>query len=107
MPALQLTLPGGLEVTSAAHLFDSYEYKIVVLDRGAAVFHELRTAMGRENLIAGLRAFYELGRTETWLGEYDLVVALDSATGGSWEAFLTDWLFNIDDYVEQEIEWLD
>ena len=107
VPALQLTLPGGLEVTSAAHLFDSYEYKIVVLDRGTAVFHELRTAMGRENLIAGLRAFYELGRTETWLGEYDLVAALDSATGGSWEAFLTDWLFNIDDYVEQEIEWLD
>lgn len=107
VPSLQFTLPGGLEVTSAANLFDAYEYEVIVLDRGAAVFHELRTAMGREALIAGLRAFYEMGRTEAWLGEYDLVAALDSASGGSWENFLTDWLFNIDDYVNQEIEWLD
>ena len=32
------------------------------------------------------------------VGEYDLVSALDDASGGDWEAFLTDWLFNVADY---------
>ena len=107
VPALQLTIPGGLVVTSDAALFTSSEYDIVVRDRGAAVFHELRTAMGREELIAGLRAFYALGRQTDVLTEMDLVRCLDEASGGSWEKFLTDWVFNVGDYVNQTIDWLD
>lgn len=107
VPALQLTMPGGLTVTSAAGLFTADEYRIIVEERGAAVFHELRRAMGREALIAGLRRFVEKGRSAAVLGEYDLVAALDEASGGSWEAFLTDWLFNIGDYNIQAIDWLD
>ena len=76
-------------------------------DRGAAVFHELRTAMGREDLIAGLRRFYEMGSDGAVLTEMDLVDALDAASGGHWEKFLTDWVFNIGDYVNQTIDWLD
>lgn len=107
VPALQLTIPGGLVVTSDASLFTSNEYDIVVRDRGAAVFHELRTAMGRDGLIEGLRAFYELGRRSDVLTEMDLVRCLDETSGGSWEKFLTDWVFNIGDYVDQTIDWLD
>ena len=107
VPALQLTIPGGLVVTSDAALFTSDEYDIVVRDRGAAVFHELRTAMGREELIAGLRAFYELGQQTDVLTEMDLVCCLDETSGGSWEKFLTDWVFNVGDYVNQTIDWLD
>ena len=107
VPALQLTMPGGLNVTSAANLFRRSEYRVVVLDRGAAVLHELRSAMGREDLLAGLRGFCEMGADREALGEYDLVAALDAASGGSWEAFLTDWLFNISDYANQSIDWLD
>lgn len=107
VPALQLTIPGGLAVTSDASLFTSGEYDIVVRDRGAAVFHELRTAMGRDELIAGLRAFYELGQQSDVLTEMDLVRCLDETSGGSWEKFLTDWVFNIGDYVDQTIDWLD
>lgn len=107
VPALQLTIPGGLVVTSDAPLFTPGEYDIVVRDRGAAVFHELRTAMGRDGLIAGLRAFYELGRRSDELTEMDLVRCLDETSGGSWEKFLTDWVFNIGDYVDQTIDWLD
>ena len=107
VPALQLTIPGGLVVTSDASLFTAGEYDIVVRDRGAAVFHELRTAMGRDELIAGLRAFYELGQRTDVLTEMDLVRCLDETSGGSWEKFLTDWVFNIGDYVDQTIDWLD
>ena len=107
VPALQLTIPGGLVVTSDASLFTSGEYDIVVRDRGAAVFHELRTAMGRDELIAGLRAFYELGLRTDVLTEMDLVRCLDETSGKSWEKFLTDWVFNVGDYVDQTIDWLD
>ncbi len=107
VPALQLTIPGGLVVTSDASLFTASEYGIVVRDRGAAVFHELRTAMGREELIDGLRAFYQLGQQTDVLTEMDLVRCLDETSGKSWEKFLTDWVFNIGDYVDQSIDWLD
>ena len=107
VPALQLTIPGGLVVTSDASLFTASEYGIVVRDRGAAVFHELRTAMGREELIDGLRAFYQLGLQTDVLTEMDLVRCLDETSGRSWERFLTDWVFNVGDYVDQTIDWLD
>ena len=105
--SLQLTIPGGLTVTSDAALFTAAEYEIIVKDRGAAVFHELYTAMGRDALIAGLRLFYQKGLDADVLTEMDLVDALDAASGKSWEKFLTDWVFNIGDYVNQSIDWLD
>ena len=105
--SLQLTIPGGLNVTSDASLFTENEYEIVVVNRGAAVFHELRTAMGREELIEGLKIFHQKGMETEVLTEMDLVHALDEASGKSWEAFLTDWVFNIGDYVQQDIYWLD
>lgn len=107
VPSLQMTIPGGLRINSSGDLFTAREHEIVVLNRGAAVFHELRTAMGREKLIAGLRNFYETGLRRDVLTEMDLVEAMDAASGGSWEKFLTDWVFNIDQYVNQSIDWLD
>jgi len=105
--ALQLTIPGGLVVSSDASLFTEYEYEIVVRQRGAVVFHELYTAMGRENLIAALKRFHEKGLAVDVLTEMDLVNALDEASGGSWKKYLTDWVFNVGDYVNQDIFWLD
>lgn len=105
--ALQLTIPGGLVVSSDASLFTEYEYEIVVRQRGAVVFHELYTAMGRENLLAALRLFYEKGLAVDVLTEMDLVNALEDASGKSWKNYLTDWVFNVGDYVNQDIFWLD
>lgn len=105
--SLQLTIPGGLNVVSDAALFTAEEYEIVVKNRGAAVFHELRVAMGRDDLIAGLKRFHQKGLGTDVLTEMDLVDALDEASGGSWEKFLTDWVFNVGDYVNQSIDWLD
>lgn len=105
--ALQLTIPGGLMVTSDAGLFTSYEYEVVVLCRGAVVMHEMRNAVGRENMLLALRYFYEMGADGHTLTEMELVEAFDAVTGGSWEKFLTDWAFNVGDYVDQTIVWFE
>ena len=98
LPEAQYTLPGGVEVTSSAAILTAGEYESLVLGRGALVMHEMRTAMGEETFLAALRLFYERGLEMDVVGEYDLVSALDDASGGDWEAFLTDWLFNVADY---------
>ena len=105
--SLQLTIPGGLTVTSDAGLFDEKEYEIVVRRRGAVVMHELRNAMGREEMLAGLKHFYEMGKDGHTLSELELVDAFDTVSGGSWESFLTDWVFNVGDYVNQNIDWFE
>ena len=104
--ALQLTIPGGLNVTSDAALFDQKQYDIVVKIRGAAVLHELREAMGLEALLDGLERFYELGQDGHILSEGDFVDCMDAASGRSWRDFLTDWVFNVGDYVNQPIDFL-
>ena len=103
--ALQQTVPGGLNVTSDAMRFDADSYRLVVRQRGAVVLHELRLAMGLEGFIAGLKTFREMGADGHTLTEREFVAAMDAATGESWEAFLTDWLFNVGDYVQQDMSW--
>ena len=104
--ALQLTIPGGLTVTSDASLFTAKNYDIVVMKRGATVLYELREAMGLDKLLDGLKRFYEMGQDGRTLTEMDFVHCMDDASGKSWEAFLTDWVFNVGDYVNQPIDWL-
>ena len=103
---LQLTIPGGLNVTSDASRFNAREYAVIVLTRGAVVLHELRQAMGLEPMLEGLGNFYRLGQDGRTLTEMDFVHCMNEADGGDWEDFLTDWVFNVDDYVNQSIDWL-
>lgn len=104
LDALNITIPGGLYISADASLFTAEEYALIVRDRGAVVMHETRVAMGRDAMLASLRRFYEIGQEKDVLGEYDLIAAFDEATGGDWEAFFTDWLFNVGDYVEQQLD---
>ena len=103
--ALQQTVPGGLHITSDAALFDADSYALVVLRRGAVVLHELRLAMGLEPLLDGLAEYVALGRDGRTLTEMDFAHALETASGRPWEEFLTDWLFNVGDYVNQTMVW--
>lgn len=104
LDSLRITIPGGLYVTADAGLFTSGDYELIVLGRGTVVMHELRLAMGREDWLEAIRIFYEKGLDGALLGEMDFLAAFDEATGGDWEKFLTDWLFNVDDYIDQQIE---
>ena len=56
----------------------------------------------RKRSLAALRLFYERGLETDVVGEYDLVSAFDDASGGDWEAFLTDWLFNVAEYYVED-----
>lgn len=105
--ALQQTVPGGLRVTSDAALFDAKSYDLVVRKRGAVVLHELRDAMGLEDFLKGLKNLYEMGKDGHTLTEMEFVAAMDAASGKSWEAFLTDWVFNVGDYANQYIDWFE
>ena len=98
LPEAQYTLPGGVEVASSAAILTAAEYESLILGRGALVMHETCAAMGEETFLAALSLFYQRGLAMDVVGEYDFVDALDDASGGDWEAFLTDWLFNVADY---------
>jgi len=100
-----MTVPGGLYISAPANLFTAEDYDVVVINRGTVVMHELRVAMGREAFIEGLRCFYEKGLKTDLLGEYDFVDSFDEVTGGDWENFITEWLFNVDEYVGQGIDF--
>ena len=61
--------------------------------------HETCAAMGEETFLAALRLFYRArARHGRGGGIRPCIDALDDASGGDWEAFLTDWLFNVADY---------
>ena len=105
LDSLNITLPGGLRITSSADLFLRGEYELIVIGRGTVVMHEMREAVGREAFIEAMRIFSETGRGRDVLTELDLAGAFDEAAGGSWEKFLTDWLFGVEDYLDQRVEW--
>lgn len=105
LDALQVTVPGDLTVTTDGVLFTQSEFDIVVRDRGAAVMHELRDRVGRDAFLASLARYVADNRGRELVVETDLVRAIDEATGGDWEAFLTDILFNIGDYADNDMDW--
>ncbi|MEE1199606.1 MAG: hypothetical protein U0L09_03035 [Christensenellales bacterium] len=102
LSSLNITIPGGLHVTSDASLFTASDYDIVARNRGTVVMHELRVAMGRTPLLDALRNLYSGFAFKGVMGEYDLVHALDSVSDARWEDFLTEWLFHVDDYIDQQ-----
>lgn len=105
LDSLRITIPGGLYITLDASLFTHEDYDVVVRDRGTVVLHETRITMGREALITALRLFYERGASGSTLTEMDLVHAMNEAAGGDWEDFLADWLYSVDEYLDQQIEF--
>lgn len=106
-PSLQITVPGDLFVVTDGSLFTQAQFDVVVRDRGAAVMHELRSMAGRESLIKALAGYYSQCRDIPIVTEMDFLKAINDATGKDWEDFLTELVFNIDEYSRQNIEWLE
>lgn len=105
LSSLNVTVPGGVSVESEADRFTSrMEYEMVVIDRGMAVLHEVRRAMGRETLMEGLREYVSFGWMRTACFD-DLADAFEKASGGEWREYLIRQMKDIDEYVGMGLEW--
>ncbi len=105
--ALQVTLPGGLSVDSYASRFTDYdEYEIVVIERGMAVLHEMRTLTGREAFIDSL-ARYVADNAGQVASIAQFVAAFNETTGSRWDEYLVAQMHDIDDYVNINLTWFE
>ena len=99
LPALRLTVPGGLTPDSYLSRFNTvYEYDLVAVKRGAAVLHEMRTILGKDAFLAALKSYYTEGR-DSICGISQLVSALNRASGRELGSALISWLYTIDEYT--------
>lgn len=107
LPALSVTIPGGLTVDSELSRFDSrMEYDVVVTCRGTAALYLMRKAMGADTFMQGLRGYVE----RTWLSRAtaaDFLAAMNEADGSRWDEYLYGQMHNIDDYVGTGLEWFE
>ena len=102
LPALRMTVPGGLTPDAPLNAFHTaYDYDVVVCRRGAAVLHELRVAVGRETFLKAL-SIYAADAESGIKGIQDFVSALDEASGRSLGSALVAWLYTIDEYARYQ-----
>ncbi len=107
LSALQTTIPGGLTVDSHASRFNGTdEFELVVVDRGAAVLHELRDLMGREAFLACLARYVADNRGKN-ASIAQFVDALNVTTGERWDEYLVSQMHTISDYVNQRLTWFE
>lgn len=104
LDALKITLPGYVYVDSATTYFSSaLEYRQVIMERGAAVMHEVRGLLGDEAFFEALRLYVASTRGKT-ASIGDMFSALSEASGRDVSYFLMEMLRTIGDYVNQNLE---
>jgi len=107
LPALSVTIPGGVTADSGSERFSSrMEFEIVVVDRGVAVLYLMRQAMGEEIFMQGLREYVR----RTWLGRAtatEFLSSMNEVSGRRWDEYLYGQMHNIDDYVGTGMEWFE
>jgi len=103
IPSLEVTIPGGLTVDSAADRFTTrYEYQAVVIDRGIAVLHELRELMGGDIFLDAL-GLYVKDNACSITSIADFAAALNQASGDRWDEYLVGQLQTISDYSGHDV----
>ena len=103
--ALKVTIPGNLTVTSSADVFNQSQYNTVVRDRGAAAMYELCRNLGRETFLEALANYVARFAGGAMVTEMDFLSAINDTTGINWEDFLTEILFNLDEYALGQLDW--
>lgn len=96
--AVSVTMPSNLVMNADAVLFSQAQFTTVVRHRGAMAMHELRVAMGKDVLIDALAMWRREFAQNRIVTEFDFLETLNRATGRDWEDFLTELIFNIDEY---------
>lgn len=103
LPALQITIPGGVTPASETTRFQTIsEYEAVVSLRGAAALHEVRTAMGDAAFLSGVKTYYEENTFKTPVSD-DFARAFEHATDRSWADAIYHWLYTIDTYAGENL----
>ncbi len=105
IPALQITVPGGVTVDSGTERFNSrMEYEIVVIDRGMVVLHDMYKSMGYEQFLAALREYVSRMRFRNATAA-DFLAVMNEVSGKRWDEYLYGQMHNMDDFVNAGIEW--
>ena len=102
--AINVTMPSNLVMNADAVLFTQVQFDTVVRHRGAMAMHELRAAMGREMLIDVLAVWRDEYAQNGAVTEFDFLETMDRVSGGNWEKFLTELIFNIDEYSRIQLD---
>lgn len=103
--AINVTIPSNVFMNSDAALFTPATYETVVRHRGAMALHELRVAMGDENFTEALRTWYARHGGGNVADETDFLKTISDVSGRDWEKFLTELIYNIDEYSNQYLDW--
>ena len=103
--AVNITMPSNLVMNTDAVLFSQNQFTVVVRHRGAMAMHELRVAMGREEFINALAEWRRVYAKNGMPTENDFLMTVNGVTGRDWEDFLTELIFDIDEYSRQMIDW--
>lgn len=102
--AVNVTIPSNLVMNADASLFSQAQFTTVVRHRGAMAMHELRAAMGCDNMLDALKKWYAENGGGDMVTERDFLETINAATGKEWEEFLTELIFNIDEYSQQNLD---
>ena len=103
LPAIQITIPGGLTPVSETMRFQTIsEYESVVCLRSAAALHEVENAMGEEAFWTGLQRYYSDYAFKMPVSD-DLARAFQRATGRNWADAIYHWLYTVSDYAGENL----
>ena len=105
MDAINVTIPAALVMNTDAAQFTQSQYTTVVRHRGAMAMHELCVAMGRKEFIDALGSWYRKYGGTGIVDEFDFLSTMETETGYNWENFLTELIFNLDEYSNQYLDW--
>ncbi|MBQ1255680.1 MAG: hypothetical protein IIX93_00175, partial [Clostridia bacterium] len=101
LPALQLTIPGGLTPASETYRFQTRaEYETVVRLRAAAALHEVHIAVGDEVFLATLREYLARYACLEPVSD-DFVASMNLISGQNRADTVYGWLYTIDEYANE------
>ena len=103
--AINVTIPSNVFMNSDASLFTKASYETVVRHRGAMAMHELRVAMGDEAFANVMKLWYSQFAGTGVVSETDFLATIRQGSGRDWEKFLTELIYNIDEYSNQYLDW--
>ncbi|MDL2206240.1 hypothetical protein LJC33_04935 [Eubacteriales bacterium OttesenSCG-928-N13] len=105
LPALKLTMPGGVKVDSEVAQFASVsEYETVMHERGAGSLYELSVTTGESTLLNALKLYLTQYRGQQ-ASLPDFSAALNQASGRELDYLVLEMLQNIEDYIAPNTEW--